>query len=285
MTELTIRPMAEDDLDFAAQCTAAEGWLTETREEFEVFLRYDRQGCLVAEQGEKKVGICIATCYGHKGFIGEVIVLPEMRGKSIGSRLMDRALAYLRSRGCRSVSLDAVPNAVSLYEKFGFRKVCRSFRFAGKLGGSPSPRVRATRKEDLKEVFSLDKRAFAADRSSFLQWRFDRYPDLAKVLISKERISGYIFGRRRSSLVWAGPWWLSQGTDEPAELLHGFACEAKEAEIHLGILECNITALELVRSLGFLEKPSVSWRMVLGAWADGVGHSPKLYAIGTAAKG
>jgi hypothetical protein len=39
-----IRTMRSDDLDFAAQCTAGEGWSTETRREFEGFLAYDAQG-------------------------------------------------------------------------------------------------------------------------------------------------------------------------------------------------------------------------------------------------
>ena len=42
------------DLDFAAGCTAAEGWASETRAQFEGSLAHDAGGCLVAaEEGRR----------------------------------------------------------------------------------------------------------------------------------------------------------------------------------------------------------------------------------------
>jgi ribosomal protein S18 acetylase RimI-like enzyme len=81
MNQPLIRTMREDDLDFAAGCTAAERRLTETREEFEGFLDYDRQGCFIAEWEGRRAGICMAICYGDKGYIGEMIVDREFRPK------------------------------------------------------------------------------------------------------------------------------------------------------------------------------------------------------------
>ena len=70
MTTLEIRPMRPEDLDFAASCTAAEGWRTQTRAEFEGFYAHDPEGCLVAEVSDPsagadaRVGICVGTPYG-----------------------------------------------------------------------------------------------------------------------------------------------------------------------------------------------------------------------------
>ena len=61
MTSLHIRTMDPPDLDFAAACTAAEGWLTETRQSFDGFYAYDPAGCFVAELDGKRVGICVAN--------------------------------------------------------------------------------------------------------------------------------------------------------------------------------------------------------------------------------
>ena len=45
-----IRTFQPSDLDFAASCTQAEGWSSETREEFAGFLAHDPGGCFLAER-------------------------------------------------------------------------------------------------------------------------------------------------------------------------------------------------------------------------------------------
>jgi ribosomal protein S18 acetylase RimI-like enzyme len=277
--------MREDDLNFAAGCTAVEGWLAETREDFEGFLRYDARGCLIAEWDGQRAGICMATRYGGKGFIGEMIIRKEFRSRAIGPVLFARAVEYLHKQGCISISLDAVPRAVLFYESFGFRKICRSLRFYHNLSGSQSPWVRAIDAADFSTVCSLDEQAFGADRSFFLYRRLAIYPDLANIQTSNGEIEGYIFGRRRGSIIWAGPWWAKKNTGHQEALLQGLALKAANAEIHLGVLELNTNAATVVRSLGFQEKPRASVRMVLGSVRDALGLSPELYAIGTPAKG
>src|SRR5512136_2214277 len=130
---MNVRQMLLSDLDFAASCTAAEGWRSETRPVFEGYLTYDPAGCLVAEMSGERVGICVATGYGPCGFIGELIVSQEWRGRGIGRQLLESAVENLRSRGAASIFLDGVPAAVPLYERAGFRRVCRSMRLTGTL--------------------------------------------------------------------------------------------------------------------------------------------------------
>jgi ribosomal protein S18 acetylase RimI-like enzyme len=285
MNRLVIRTMKKNDISFAARCTSGEGWLTETGQDFREFLEHDARGCLIAEWKGRRCGICIATRYGDRGFIGEMIIRPAFRGKGLGSQVFRRAVDYLLKEGCRSISLDAVPRAASLYEAFGFKKICRSLRFSGSLSGAPSSRVRAMRSEDFAAVCSLDRNAFGADRSFFLRKRLGENPELANVRIDDDRITGYIFGRRRDTLIWAGPWWVERISGGGAELLQSFALGAQGAAISLGILEKNAGAVALVRALGFEDKPEASLRMVRGAVEDAPGLSPDLFAIGTPAKG
>jgi len=40
--------MSKSDLDFAANCTQAEGWISETREDLRYFSDRDRDGCFTA---------------------------------------------------------------------------------------------------------------------------------------------------------------------------------------------------------------------------------------------
>ena len=276
--------MREADLDLCAQCTATEGWSTETRTEFGGFFAHDPNGCFVAEASGQRVGICVATHYGETAFIGELIVMHDWRGRGIGGQLLEHAISYLHGRGARSIFLDGVPAAVPLYERVGFRKVCRSLRFVGALAGNSHPQVRAMRAEDLPAVARLDRRAFGDDRSFFLKRRLALYPELSRALETDGRLDGFILGRRGRDWVAAGPWVVGFEAQHPEWLLESLATETGGTTLGVGVLEMNIRAVGILRSSGLAERPECPWRMVLGT--DGfAGASTQLYAVGSAAKG
>ena len=166
-----IRTMRTSDLDFAVTLTAAEGWSSETRAEFEGFLAYDPAGCFIAEVAGRQVGMCVATRYIGFGFLGELIVVEDMRGQGLGRRLLESAVSYLHAHGAGTIFLDGVLAALPLYERAGFRRVCRSLRFIGSLRGQPHPGVRQMRADDMPAVAALDQAAFGADRRFFLERR------------------------------------------------------------------------------------------------------------------
>lgn len=191
---MTIRSMRESDLEFAAESTAIENWPSETREAFANALAYDPGGCLVAELDGRLAGIAVAIAYQRSGFIGELIVRKEARGRGIGPRLFERAVLYLKERGADAIGLDAVERAVPFYESAGFQPVCRSLRFLGKIEGRRHPDVRSMRREDMDEVNRFDHEVFSDNRSFFLERRFSLYPRFAKVLERDGRIAGFIMG-------------------------------------------------------------------------------------------
>jgi ribosomal protein S18 acetylase RimI-like enzyme len=277
--------MLPSDLDFAASCTAAEGWKSETRLVFEGYLAYDPAGCLVAETLGERVGMCVATSYGEYGFVGELIVVKEMRGRGIGRRLLEHAVEYLRSHGAHSILLDGVPAAIPLYERLGFRRICGSLRFTGTLRGQPHLRVRPMRGDDLGIVGQIDRAAFGADRRFFLERRLSLQPELCQVLEDGGEVAGFIMGRRIDDFVWIGPWVVQPGVERPGDLLESLAAEAgDEVNLGLGVLETATEAAATVRSFGFAERLDPPWRMVLGPAAQ-LGASPGCYAVGSAAKG
>ncbi len=276
--------MTGADVPLMGAWTAAEGWTSETAEDFQAFLDHDPDGCLILERAGEPAAVCMATCYGEAGFLGEMIVSRRHRGLALGPLLFDLALSHLRERGCRSVSLDAVPTAAPVYAPRGVRFISLSRRFRGRLSPAVEPGIRPLRPADMPEILALDRRAFGADRSFFLQARRAQCPDLAWVREENGRIAGYLFGRRRLGFAWAGPLWAADSGPGAAALLRGFAAGAGGEDIQAGVLDIHAPAVSLMRELGFEEKRSPSRRMSAG---DGppVGLDSALLAIGTAGKG
>jgi len=54
------------------------------------------------------------------GHIGRVAVLPEWRGKRIGTAILEILVDYARSQNYTKVELNAQVQAIDLYNKFGF---------------------------------------------------------------------------------------------------------------------------------------------------------------------
>ena len=281
---LTIRQMQKEDIAFAAECTAAEGWVSENQSTLEGFYLHDPGSCLLAVENGKPVGICIATCYGSSGFIGELIVRPEARGRGVGAALLNHGVNALIQRGTETVYLDGVLQAVELYQRNGFRKVCRSWRFSGTLPEEKSTGVRRMTSDDLDQVFALDKRSFGEDRSFFLRYRLKHYPQLGYVMENKGTVLGFILGRAGPGWLSVGPWVVEEWVTNPLELLSAFAHESKNIPINLGVLDTHQEACRLVQSLGFVARPDSPWRMALG-FSQNLGTSKCCYAVGSAAKG
>jgi ribosomal protein S18 acetylase RimI-like enzyme len=285
---ITIHNMQASDLDFAAGCTAAEGWASETGQVFEDFYAHHPGGCFIARQAGQPIGIGIATPYGEYGFIGELIVSPQARGRGVGRMLLDQLIGYLRQCGAQTILLDGVVRAVPLYERAGFSKICRSLRFVGAIRGRTAAGVRPMQEADLEQVFRLDRQAFGADRSFFLRRRLKRFPDMSRVLEQEGRITGFLLGRQGETPdgPWfaAGPWIVLPGVEHPEALLESLAPPGDALMLSLGILETNTEALRLVQSLNFKERLDSPWRMGLGRPGN-LGASPAAFAVGSAAKG
>ncbi len=275
--------MQLSDIEFAVQLTLNEGWKGQ-EEIFQAFLNYDPKGCLIAENEGNRIGMCIATGYHHTGFIGELIIIKNERGKGIGRGLLDRSISYLGKKNIKSIYLDGVPAAVPLYERTGFRKICRSLRFSGQIQAVSYPQVRQMQMEDFQTIGQIDAKVFGDDRTFFLNHRFTRNPGLCYVMERNGSIVGFIFAKKVKDFILIGPWWMQPDVQSPEALLTHLALKAQDMTLRVGVLETNVKAVELLQSLNLKESADPPWRMVHGPKGN-LGISDQLYAIGSAAKG
>jgi len=281
---MTIRQMTEHDLSFAAACTNQAGWATETEQELSALYNYCADGCFIGDENGKPVAICVAIGYGLFGFIGEMIVSPDCRGRGIGRALMMRAIDYLHQTGARDIYLDGVPKAVPLYERLGFRKICRSLRYRCKIDSPQDPAVRRMTSADLPNVSALDREAFGADRLFFLANRLKSYPNLSFVRQEGTGISGYAQGRVGQNVVSIGPWISRDNAADSLGLVHAIAAAAGTTPLRMGVLDDNRAMIRAARAFDFEPSDNSPWRMV-----HGPGNNPEstalVLAIGSPAKG
>ncbi len=281
---MLIRNMNHSDIEFAYHCTSKEGWASETREVFKSFLSFNPNGCFVAEKDSKKIGICVAIPYQTNGFIGELVIIKEMRGRGYGSKLFEHTIQYLQSNGIQNIYLDADLDAVPIYTKYGFRKITKSLRFEGKIKGRNSPLVQKATPDDLIKICDLDTQAFGDDRGFFLRRRYELFPNLCFVSKIENSITGYIFGRPGIDVISVVPLAVLSDRITPNELIETFAIELHNHNMRIGVLESNMKAVEFFKAIQSLEEEVPCWRMVLGP-SEKLGSDKKLYSIGSGAKG
>ncbi len=132
LSELSIRAKASwgyDD-EFMARCRDE---LTITPEKMGAWVIW------VAECGGDVVGLAALAAGRTDAELEEFMVDPGFQGRGVGARLMDVVLDECRSRGFKSIGLDADPHAEPIYLKFGFSTVGQSQ--SGSIPGRVLPRM------------------------------------------------------------------------------------------------------------------------------------------------
>ncbi len=76
----------------------------------------------------KRIGVLSAGAENGKLIVGRLYIMPEYRGRGIGSECLEYILNYGKERGCKIAELCVNPknsNAIALYSKYGFRETSR----------------------------------------------------------------------------------------------------------------------------------------------------------------
>lgn len=86
---------------------------------------------LNAQGGAIGCGRIVLPTSNGLAHIGRMALLPEWRGKGVGSALMEHLLEYARSQCYALIELNAQTQAVQFYRRFGFAGMGEVFMDAG----------------------------------------------------------------------------------------------------------------------------------------------------------
>ncbi len=282
MVDAEIQEMTPEDLGLCVSLFSLVGW-GNTVDDVRRMLSYEPGGCFVATVGGVGVGIVESTSYGGVGFVGNLIVRPDHRGRGIGATLMRAAMKHLLETGARSVRLDSVHKAVPLYRRLGFREEYPSLRFTGAGRRLPWEGVERMTPADLPSVLELDRRFFGAQRDRILERVLLDFPDLC-FLARKGSIIGYIMAKAGEGVCRIGPWICEPGRPEVAEtLLHRLMSEADSQRLWAGVPSVNEASAEMLKENGFESLPS-SIRMCYGECGP-MGDPRGILGVGAPDKG
>jgi len=153
----------DNDREEFLRLAAEEGWISD-RWELEFLRRSFPQGCLVKRRQELPAAFVTALSHDRSGWIGNLLVHPELRRKGTGAQLLAGALSALEAAGVVTVWLTASESGKALYQRLGFREIDRIERW---IGGGFAVTMPPERHEISKVLKELD-RAGWGDRRELL---------------------------------------------------------------------------------------------------------------------
>lgn len=286
---VVLRRWKRTDLGYIANSIAREGWGHFTQD-VERCWKLEPRGCFLAVIRGTPVGHVFSVTYEKLGWIGLLIVDPRVRGRGVGSTLMEAAVRYLRQAGCKSIRLEAVEKAVPLYKRFGFREEFGSLRFRGQLRslvglGHSASGIRKMRGTDVVYVAHFDARYFGADRLRVLRSLLADNPSLCYVAKEDGKVVGYIMARRGEDGFWLGPW-VCENIEQGRAVFDVLAKAVSGPDVvfRVGLPAVNAKGRDLLEKLGF-QLTGRSVRMILGSVEQSREDATGVYGIGGPEKG
>jgi GNAT superfamily N-acetyltransferase len=246
MNHYEVRTMTRNELDFAIELAANEGW-NPGLHDADCFYRTDPQGFFIGLLDGHPIGCISAVSYGGIfGFLGLYIVLPEYRGRGYGPQLWNRAIERLQGH---NIGLDGVVEQQANYQKSGFQLAYRNIRYEGVGSNSRChlSQIISLKNIPFEALCAYDRDFFPTSRNTFLQAWIEMPESTSIAYMENSRIQGYGSIRKCRRGYKIGP--LFADTPEIADAIFShLASEVKAGDpIFLDISEVNSLATDLVR--------------------------------------
>jgi GNAT superfamily N-acetyltransferase len=258
--DFRVRRMTGADLDRILELRSVVRWSADPRA-FDLLRGVRGARWAVAEaQDGSLTGMVGAVPLGEIGILCHLAVHDGHRGSGLGALLSSWAVAYLKSRGVRTVRLYSTKQAEGLYRSLGFREIAprtvywleeesRQVSVPGQVDGH---RVETLTFGDLPELYGVDFWSCGAERSALILATLKLHP--GQGLVARDatgRIKGYLIRSSMGRAVRIGPFLASTPTVARL-LLTGALREAGSAPVRItapGPIERH--AHSLLQEFGF----------------------------------
>lgn len=130
--EIKVRPMQDKDLDRVCQMEEASFSMPWKREDFKELIESNASSYLVLLTDEYVIGAAGYTDQVGEGYVNNVVIDPDYRGKGYSKMLMQAVIDDAKEHGIEDLTLEVrVSNepAVRLYESLGFESAGIRKRF------------------------------------------------------------------------------------------------------------------------------------------------------------
>ncbi|MFT7120262.1 MAG: GNAT superfamily N-acetyltransferase [Neolewinella sp.] len=119
---------------------------------------------------DKVIGTGNLFLKGKIGWLANIIVHKEHRGKGLGSKMTRFLVDFSKEKGCDTQLLIATQLGGPVYQKLGFRKVTDYQCFDSETGYNFDypKRIRDLKQSDLNSLYELDKYANGEDRAHLI---------------------------------------------------------------------------------------------------------------------
>jgi len=239
-SDLSGRRLTLDDAAAGARLSDLAGW-SGTVEDWRAriahtggFGLYDLKGLLVA------AGLVFAFA-PRMGFIGNILVDPDWRGRGLGRLMTQRCMAMLQAMRL-PIYLIATQLGLPIYLKLGFTEIdklvhLRQRAGEGRRSGPSNGAVRPMMRDDIDAVLDLDARVYGGDRAIMLQPHLSEQPIRGVVAIAAGRVAGYACVANRRTYGGIGPL-VAKDTAVALALVRALAPQMP------GLIGCDVPAYQ-----------------------------------------
>jgi GNAT superfamily N-acetyltransferase len=238
---MILQPLSTADWSLFLRLAGGEGWLVPTKEQL-LFQHQWRPFFLALRHCGKTCGFISAVSYRHSGWIGNLLIDPELRGQGYGKHLLAEALKILKQSPLQRIWLTASRQGLPLYQRYGFAQAdtVTRWRVSGQGRGQ-----RLSAEATLECLTAIEQDSWGEDRRDLLR-------AIAADSFLLQQPNALAMVQTGIDLWQLGPWSTAKADPRSARLLLDAAVAATPSDKNLFVDILDSAGLELLlRQRGF----------------------------------
>lgn len=203
---LDIISLTHKDIDTALRLSTQAGW-NQIRGDWQRLINLWPDTCFAGWQDGQLIATGTVAQYECSvGWAGMILVDKDRRGRGVGTRMLEHAVAAADGRGVTQLGLDATDLGRPLYQRQGFIEQSAITRWTGAPGDVVHDAIAGSvLQDDWPGIFNLDRAVVGVDRGALLQQLAGESGSIARLVKDGDRPMAFGFARRGREASAIGP--------------------------------------------------------------------------------